>query len=496
MRKRVHTRKSDPPNELTALKFRTMAKNGLILVVEDDERLRNALTELLSSWEYDVEEAADGIQALGKIVSLNPGVVLADLRLPGIGGLELLKQARDQNPCACFVMLSGHGTVQIAVEATRLGAFNFLEKPVDPSRLQVELKNCFARREQERQLQMAHRKLRDLGSLGGLVGRSKKMQEIMSLITMVAPTSAAVLITGESGTGKEVAARTIHELSPLRSNPFVALNCAAIPETLLESELFGHDKGAFTGAVQSRAGCFELAQGGTLLLDEIGDMPVGAQAKLLRVLEDSKVRHVGGSTEIPVAVRVLASTNRDPEAAIQSGQLRSDLYFRLNVIRICLPPLRERPEDLEDLASALLENLNRKYGRSVQTIEPGALELMRRHSWPGNIRELRNTLERAIVTCRGNIINARDLPPPVRGEMAPGGKSRMLIPAGMTLDEVEKELILTTLSHTNHNKTRAAAILGITVKTLQNKLKRYAADTTMVVSESTRPQLDARKDPA
>ncbi len=455
-----------------------MAKSERIVVVEDDERVRTALSDLLQAWDYSVETAVDGSQGWEKITTCNPIVVLSDLRLPGLNGLELLKQTRAFNPAIYFIILSGQGTIQDAVEATRLGAFNFLEKPIDPGRLKVELKNCLDRHESERQLEIAHRKLRDLGVLGRLVGRSKKMQEIMSVISMVAPTSASVLITGESGTGKEVVARTIHELSPNRSSPFVAMNCAAIPETLIESELFGHEKGAFTGAVQTRMGCFELAQGGTLLLDEIGDMPASAQAKLLRVLEDSKVRRLGAKSEIHVAVRVLAATNKVPEEAVQSGRLRADLFYRLNVIRLSMPPLREHLEDLEDLATSLLEDLNRKYSRNVLTVDPAALEFMRRYSWPGNVRELRNTLERAVVTCRGRVIKSTDLAPSLRGEVETVGKDQMRIVPGLTVEEIERRLILATLSSTDHNKTRAAAMLGITLKTLQNKLRKYASSAS------------------
>jgi|SRR5271157_249635 len=453
-----------------------MDRGAQILVVEDEERVRDALNGLLQAWGYNVEVAADGSQGWEKIVSWRPVVVISDLRMPGLSGLELLKRAREFNPNIYFIMLTGFGTIQDAVEATKLGAFNFLQKPVDPERLRIELRNCLDRSESERQLEIAHRKLRDLGALGRLVGQSKKMREIMSVITMVAPTAASVLITGESGTGKEVVARTIHELSPYRNNSFVAVNCAAIPESLLESELFGHEKGAFTGAIQARMGCFELAQNGTLLLDEIGEMPATAQAKLLRVLEDSKVRRLGGKSEIEVAVRVLASTNKVPEEAVRAGQLRSDLFYRLNVVWISMPPLRERLDDLEDLAAGLLEDLNRKHNRAVRSIDPGAIELMLHYGWPGNVRELRNTLERAVVTCSGNVITRRDLPPPLQGEAAPGTMGQLRITPGLSVAEVERLLILETLSFTNQNKTRAASILGITPKTLQAKLRQYGTD--------------------
>ena len=453
-----------------------MSKGTPVLVVEDDERVRKALGNLLQAWDYQVRLAADGLKGWEDIVSWGPVVVISDLRMPGLGGLELLKKTREFNPNIFFIMLTGFGTIRDAVEATKLGAFNFLQKPVDPERLRIELRNCLDRSESERQLEIANRKLRDLGVVGKLVGRSKQMREIMSVITMVAPSAASVLITGESGSGKEVVARSIHELSPCRKNPFVAVNCAAIPETLLESELFGHEKGAFTGAIQPRMGCFELAQNGTLLLDEIGEMPPTAQAKLLRVLEDSKVRRLGGKSEIEVAVRVLAATNKEPEEAVRSGQLRSDLFYRLNVIWIAVPPLREHLEDLEELSVSLIEELSRKHNRVIQAIDSGSLDLMRHYNWPGNVRELRNTLERAVVTCSGNVITPRDLPPRLRGEAQPSAAPDQLrIVAGSTVAEVERRLILETLSFTQNNKTKAASILGITPKTLQSKLKQYNA---------------------
>ncbi len=398
-----------------------VSKYRKILVVEDDERVRDSLVELLREWGHNVDTAVNGTEAWNKIVASDPAVVLSDLQMPGLSGLELLKRTREFNQSISFIMLTGHGTIPHAVEATRLGAFDFLEKGTDPSHLQVALRNCLHRHESERQLQIAHRKLRDLGALGRLVGHSKKMRQLMSLINLVAPSAAPVLITGESGTGKEVVARTIHELSPYRSNSFVAVNCAAIPESLIESELFGHEKGAFTGAFESRMGCFELAQGGTLLLDEIGEMPLTAQAKLLRVLEDSKVRRLGARNETAVSARVLASTNREPEEAVRSGSLRSDLYYRLNVVHISMPPLREHLEDLELLASSLVEELCQKHERRTKAIDPEALRLMHEYPWPGNVRELRNVLERAVVTCAGDTITAENLSNPVRGLAAAVG---------------------------------------------------------------------------
>ena len=448
-----------------------MPTDARVLVVENDVRLRNALAELIRSWGYEAESAPDGQQALEKISSFDPVLVVSDLRMPVMGGMDLLKQVRETRPGINFIMLTGHASIDEAVEATKLGAFNFLEKPLNPQRLQVELRNCLERQESERQLEVARRRLRDLGFLGNLVGRSKVMQRVLGLIQQVAPSVASVLIVGESGTGKELAARTIHQLSPRGAKPFVAVNCAAIPETLMESEIFGHEKGSFTGAVERRAGCFELADGGTLLLDEIGEMPIGTQAKLLRVLEDARVRRLGSKSEISVDVRVLAATNKVPEEAVAGGQLRSDLYYRLNVVQIRMPPLRDHLEDLEDLVAALLEDLNRKHNRAIKGLDNEVLDAFREYSWPGNVRELRNTLERALIISSGEVLGLKDLPPGLgcQGETT---ESPRLHP-GMTVEQAERRLIFETLSFTDNNKTRAAELLGISLKTLHNKLKEY-----------------------
>lgn len=450
-----------------------MPKEGKILVVEDELAERRGLADLLRAWGYEVEAASDGAEALEKIPTFNPSLVISDLRMPRIGGMDLLKRVRETRPELAFIMLTGQGTIEEAVEATKLGAFNFLEKPLEPKRLQVELRNCLERQESERQLHIANRRLRDAGILGSLVGTSKKMQEVMSLLAMVAPSSASILITGESGTGKELAARTIHQLSPRSAKSFVAVNCAAIPETLMESEIFGHEKGAFTGAVERRVGCFELADEGTLLLDEIGEMPVGTQAKLLRVLEDSKVRRLGSRSETSVNVRVLAATNKDPEEAVAKGQLRRDLFFRINVVQIAMPPLRERLEDLPELTGGLLEDLNRKHGRSVKDVDEEVLEVFRHYSWPGNVRELRNTLERMIVTCAESVLRKKDVPSNFGSAHRSGMEDGLRLHPGMTVAEAERLLILETLTFTQNNKTRAAEMLGISLKTLHNKLKEY-----------------------
>ncbi len=328
------------------------------------------------------------------------------------------------------------------------------------------------------ELEVTRRKLRDTGSLGSLVGPSKKMQEIFRLIEMVAPSTASVLITGASGTGKELVARNIHDLSPRRNKPFVAINCAAIPETLIESEIFGHEKGAFTGALERRTGCFELAEGGTLLLDEIGEMPIATQAKLLRVLEDRKLRRLGSKVETTIDVRVLAATNKVPEEAVARGELRNDLYYRLNVFNIHMPPLKEHKEDIPDLVRALIADMNTKHGRKVATISEAVFNLFRNHSWPGNVRELRNTLERAIIVCDGAVIETKHLPPAfgqVMVRTSADDPDSIRLGVGTTVGEAEKLLILKTLESTSNNKTRAAEILAISLKTLHNKLKEYGS---------------------
>jgi len=446
-----------------------------ILVVDDELSARQGLAELLTAWGYETDMAANGQQAIEKVFSFGPSIVISDLRMPDVDGMGLLKQVRDSRPEITFMMLTGQGTIEEAVEATKLGAFNFLEKPVNPKRLQVELRNCLERRENALQLEIAQRRLRDAGFLGHLVGRSKKMQEVMSTIAAVAPSRAGVLIIGESGTGKELAARTIHELSPRKGRPFVAVNCAAIPETLMESEIFGHERGAFTGAVERRMGCFELADGGTLMLDEIGEMPAQTQAKLLRVLEDSKLRRLGSKSEISVDVRVLAATNKVPEDAVSKGQLRSDLYFRLNVVQIAMPPLREHLDDLEPLTQALIEELNRKHQCDVKATDDRLMDAFRHYSWPGNVRELRNTLERMMVLNAGEVLRTENLPADFGRAASAGMGDELHLRPGMSVGEAERRLIFETLAFTGNNKTRAAEMLGISLKTLHNKLKEYEA---------------------
>ena len=382
-----------------------------VLIVEDEENERTGLAELVRAWGYEAETACDGVEGLQAVEMWNPGIVVTDLRMPRMDGMELLEHIAAQPQQVAVILLTAQGSIDSAVTAMKSGAFDFIEKPVNPTRLRNILQNASRLRGTERELEASRRKLRDIGVLGSLVGPSKRMQEVFRLIEMVAPSTASVLITGESGTGKELVARTVHGLSMRKTKPFVAINCAAIPETLIESEIFGHEKGAFTGALERRIGCFELAEGGTLLLDEIGEMPIGTQAKLLRVLEDRKLRRLGSKSETSVDVRVLAATNKEPEDAVAKGHLRNDLFYRLNVFNIQLPPLREHKDDLPALAQAILADMNEKHGRTVAGMSDTVAAAFQSYAWPGNVRELRNTLERAVIVCDGAMVEMKHLPP-------------------------------------------------------------------------------------
>lgn len=453
-----------------------MSAQEKVLIVEDEENERTGLAELISAWGYRTDTARDGLEGLEKAATWFPGIVVTDFKMPRMDGMELLQRLSDQPQPIAVVLLTAQGSIDIAVDAMKSGAYDFIQKPVDPARLRQILQNAARQRGTSIELEATRRKLRDTGLFGQMVGSSRAMQEIFHLIEMVAPSTASVLITGESGTGKEMVARTIHEMSPRKAKPFVAINCSAIPETLIESEIFGHEKGAFTGAMERRAGCFELAEEGTLLLDEIGEMPAATQAKLLRVLEDRKLRRLGSKVETPVDVRVLAATNKVPEEAVARGELRGDLYYRLNVFNIHLPPLREHKEDLPQLVESLLSDMNEKHGRNVSGVSDSVQQVFSSYNWPGNVRELRNTLERAVIVCEGGLIEPKHLPPNFGSsglKVAAADGAGIRLEVGTTVEEAEKMLILKTLAATNNNKTRAAEILGISLKTLHNKLKEY-----------------------
>jgi DNA-binding NtrC family response regulator len=478
-----------------------------VLIVDDEASQRSGLAAMVSAWGMTPETAAEGNEALLKLNHFPADVILTDLNMPGLDGFGFLQRLRDSGEMPPTIVLTAFGNVETAVRTVHeLGAYWFLEKPIQPGSLEVLIRRAGSHAGLRAEKRVLERQLSYKGSLGELVGTSSKMQEIFALLQQAGPSKACVLITGESGTGKEMVARTLHALSTRRQGPFIAINCAALPESLIESELFGHEKGSFTGASERRAGCFEVAQHGTLLLDEIGEMPMPTQAKLLRILEDSKVRRLGGKLEFEVDVRVVAATNKVPEEAVRGGHLREDLYYRLNVFHIHLPPLRERREDIQPIAEALLGDLNRKHDCRVSDISMGVIETFERHNWPGNVRELRNVLERAVILAGEGTIETRHLPaflqnlkagatpvpalaaapaptptapvaaaPPATPAPTPDDADAVKFQIGTTVEEAEKGLILRTLEHTRNNKTRAAEILGISLKTLHNKLKEYGA---------------------
>jgi len=442
-----------------------------VLIVEDDPATRTGLAELVQAWGFQTEEASDGEEGLRKVTSFRPAIIVSDLVMPRMGGHELLRTLKDQLSDITFILLTAQGTIESAVEAIKDGAYDYLSKPVDPQRLRILLQKAVERQETLREVRQLRRQLREQGSFGRIVGNSPGIRSLYRIVEQAAPTAASVLIWGESGTGKELVAQTIHELSPRASFPFVAINCAAIPETLLESEIFGHEKGAFTGAHDRRTGVFELAHRGTLFLDEIAEMMPATQVKLLRVLQERTFRRLGGRQEQTVDVRVIAATNRDPGEAVRDGKLREDLYYRLNVFTVDLPPLRDRRADIPLLVQTFLNEFNTRNNKAVRAVDQEAMYLLERYQWPGNIRELRNVIERATILAEGDFIEARHLPPPVVSRSEQTLPTVTLAP-GTTVDEAERRLILLTLEHTRNNKTRAAEILGISLKTLHNKLNR------------------------
>jgi DNA-binding NtrC family response regulator len=453
-----------------------------VLIVDDEESQRTPLAAMISAWGFTVETASDGQEALDKLTSFPANVIVTDLMMPRMDGFELMKRLASDGNMPPAIVLTAFGNIETAIQTIHdLGAFWFLEKPIQPAALRVLLERAASQSQLAEETERLQRQLSYTGVLVDMVGTSQEMQQVFSVIRQVAPSKAAVLVEGESGTGKELVARAIHQLSTRRAGPFVAINCAAMPETLMESELFGHEKGAFTGALERRAGCFELAQHGTLLLDELAEMPSGTQAKLLRVLEDSRVRRLGSKGEISVDVRVIASTNRNVEEALKKGDLREDLYYRLNVFQISLPALRKRMSDLPVLCETLITHLNRKHSCNITHVTPEVMEAFKKHSWPGNVRELRNVLERAVIMAGEGAIQMAHLPydfgvsvgsrPPAQ-TFEPDA---VRLPVGTTVSDAEKALIQVTLQHTKNNKTRAAEILGISLKTLFNKLKEYGA---------------------
>jgi DNA-binding NtrC family response regulator len=446
-----------------------------ILVVDSDPNSGQALQKLISSWGYDAILDKRESPNLASIERTDPAVIIDSPILISGDGFDVLRHVKTLQTGIPVILLAERGSVELAIRAIQdEGAFYYFEKPADANKLRVVLDRAVELTEARRENALLRRQLQDRGTFGELVGNSAAMREIYSLVEQVAPSSASVLITGESGTGKELIARTIHQLSPRRDKPFIGINCSAIPETLMESELFGHEKGAFTGAASTRAGCFELAEGGTLLLDEIAEMPPLLQAKLLRVIEERSLRRLGSNREINIDVRLLAATNKTPEDAVDKGTLREDLLYRLNVFRIHLPALKDRKEDLPLLAQYLVTKLAEKHSRPARFLSPAAISVLQFHAWPGNVRELRNVIERAVVICSGEQIERHHFAPyPIDQRERLRKEDTITLPVGTPIEEVERQMIMRTLQKTKNNKTRAAELLGVSLKTLHNKLNLY-----------------------
>jgi two-component system response regulator HydG len=445
---------------------------AVILVVDDDTAHRTMLKAHLGGEGYEIVEADDGDVAIHLAREREIDLVLLDLKMKRVGGMEALKAIQTAKPALPVIIITAFSSVGNAVEAMKKGAFDYVTKPVDAAELALTVERALSFEHLQRENAALKERLGEKFDFGNIIGSSRPMRELFETMALVAPSDATVLITGESGTGKELLANAVHQNSHRREGPFIKVNCAALHENLLESELFGHEKGSFTGAAEQRKGRFELAHKGTLFLDEIGDMSPTTQAKILRVLQEGEFERLGGIKTIKVDVRLLAATHKDLQQMVTAGSFRQDLFFRLSVVPLEIPPLRERPEDIPILAGHFLEKYSIKNRKDIRGLHPEALDALLAYAWPGNIRELENTLERAVILCLGEQITLQELPVPVRKSVESNERPFALRP-GHSLKDMEKDLIRVTLVQTDGNRTRAAEILGITRQTLQNKLKEY-----------------------
>lgn len=445
-----------------------------LLLVDDETGIRNLLNRVLSKEGYDLREAENGDEAIALAKEDEPDLVLCDIKMPGKDGIQVLEELKQINPDIEVIMLTAYSTVESAVQAMKLGAVDYIKKPFDVDELKVIIRKNLGVVELKRENTALREEAGLKYGMDRIIGNSPEMMRIFEELKTIAPTPSTVLINGESGTGKELIAGAIHYLSPRRNKRFIKVNCAAISEELLESELFGHEKGAFTGAVRSNEGKFVLADGGTILLDEISEMSPKLQAKLLRVLQEKEVDKVGGREPVKVDVRVTATTNRDLKKEISTGGFREDLYYRLNVVAVSFPPLRDRKSDIPELVKHFLDKYTHDMNKKISGISKEAEEVLIRYNWPGNVRQLENCIERAVVLCLEDTIQTHNLPPDIVAEVQGGAQvSPNKLQVGMTVAEMEKQLIMETLKHTNNNRTRAADILGISIRTLRNKLNEY-----------------------
>ena len=442
-----------------------------ILVVDDDESHRMMLRAHLEEDGFEVVEASDGHEAVQKVENRFFDLVLIDIRMPKMDGREALRQIKHFNPSIPVIMMTAYGSIDSAVETLKSGAEDYLTKPLDMDELLIKVHRSLRFRQLEEENLLHRERLGTRFDFSSIIGKSPRMKELFEMLSMVAPTDATILLLGESGTGKEIVANAIHQNSQRMEMPYVKVSCAALPETLLESELFGHEKGAFTGAMSKKKGRFELADNGTIFLDEIGEMSLLTQTKILRVLQEMEFESVGGTKTIQVDVRIITATNKDLDEEVRKGRFREDLYYRLNVVPITIPPLRERKEDIPILVEHFFRIYREKNRRTITGFEPRVMDAFIRYPWPGNVRELENIVERTVIMCRGDMISIHDLPPTVMASQQEEGESEFI--SRPTLKDVEREAIVRTLRHTGGNRTKTAIILGITRKTLHNKIKEY-----------------------
>jgi DNA-binding NtrC family response regulator len=446
---------------------------GTILIVDDEKSQREIIQAILSRAGYEVESSASAREALTTLNHREFDLILTDLKMSGMSGMELMQQVLKESPEQCVVIMTAHGSVDSAVDAMKKGAFDYLEKPLERDSLLLTLRRALEHVRLVRENRLLQRQLAEVAHHDDIIGEHPTIREVYRIIGKIAPTSSTVLIYGESGTGKELVARAIHDRSPRREAPFLAINCAAIPEPLMESELFGHERGAFTGAHSREIGLFEAAQGGTVFLDEIGEMNVAMQAKLLRAIQDREIRRVGGKASIPVDVRIVSATNKDLEAEIRRGAFREDLFYRLNVIRIALPPLRERGSDIAALADFFLHKYAATAGIAPRKLSHGALKLILQYPWPGNVRQLQSVIERGILLAEDDQIQPEDLPLEL-SQAAPAGLTDFTLPAsGLQFEELERSLITQAMERSGGVISKAATLLGMSYKTLQYRLDKF-----------------------
>ncbi|AJE04397.1 sigma-54-dependent transcriptional regulator [Geobacter pickeringii] len=450
---------------------------GTILIVDDERGQREILQTILEGEGHRTVAVSGAREALETLEGREFDIILTDLKMQGMSGMELMEQVLTDDPQQCTIMMTAHGTVDSAVEAMKLGAFDYLEKPLERDNLLLTLRRALERVSLVKENRALHRKLEETNAIPNIIGAHPKMKEVYRVITKIAPTNSTVLIYGESGTGKELVASAIHDGSPRKEKPFFAINCAAIPETLMESELFGHEKGAFTGASSREIGIFEAADGGTVFLDEIGEMSVAMQAKLLRAIQTKEIRRVGGKVNVPVDVRILSATNRELEAEIRRGGFREDLFYRLNVIRINLPPLRERGSDIATLADFFVRKYSSQSGIGVKGISRPALKLVMNYSWPGNVRQLESVIERGVLMAESDQIEPSDLPIEVTEGLSQAGWVPFELPAdGIQFEELEKNLIIKAMERADWVIAKAAPLLGMSYKTLQYRLEKFGIE--------------------